>query len=252
MQPAARTTAFVALLLASRAVALQDTNLKVDWNVLNSTGEVNFYGSATVDGTTLNLTRDGVYNSSASVLLMVPIDVTRNFDLTLEISLASSAGSPCNSAGEGLAFGFTDASQLEPRDGPYLGLDTTKKFWAASLDAVGNSPTVEDGSNTTNNWHVSFISGDGSNAQWTTNFYDSTNLVCANLLNAQSKIRLVYLSGTMFVFVNSLLLGSENVSVSSVVGASQGRFLLSAVSGPSRTMLIHGTPHNPHPFVISV
>jgi hypothetical protein len=25
-------------------------------------------------------------------------------------------------------------------------LDTTKKFWAASLDAVGSAPTVQDGS----------------------------------------------------------------------------------------------------------
>jgi hypothetical protein len=53
MQRAAQITALVVLLLSSCVVALQDTNLKVDWNALNSTGEVKFFGSAVIDGTTL-------------------------------------------------------------------------------------------------------------------------------------------------------------------------------------------------------
>jgi hypothetical protein len=64
-------------------------------------------------------------------------------------------------------------------------------------------------------------------------------------------MRLVYLDGKMFVFINNVLLGNETVNISSIVGASKARFFVSASSGISTSMDIQANLLTYRQFIIN-
>jgi hypothetical protein len=62
---------------------------------------------------------------------VVPVDVRRNFDFTLAVDLF---GQTCQVATGGISFGFIDTFEgIRPQSGAPLGLDASRRLWAASL-----------------------------------------------------------------------------------------------------------------------
>lgn len=95
-------------------------------------------------------------STGSFAVLDVPVDVRRSFDFSAQVAFSSVL--PCLSLSDGLAFGFvSDSLNISPLSGLSLGLDPSKRLWAATVDSSGDGIDGALGANRTPNQKISII-----------------------------------------------------------------------------------------------
>lgn len=145
-----------------------------------------------------------VGSTGASATMRIPVDVRRNFDLSVDVVLNTAQA--CNTMADGFTVGFSNSGgPMSPVSGGSLGLDPTKRIWAATLDPYGNTNDGSNGPNSTNHvilsivcrstnfsqtdWHSSFVSTSTGAVVFTHNFYNATVISCAAMKGITTNVR---------------------------------------------------------------